>query len=130
MTSKLELLQHEHEKIEFETENVEAANSNLKQELEEKNRESVQMKTENVKLMQSIANHRSKGDMAKETVQNLSSVIRKKDLEIDGLNKSLVILVHESSKQHEPEAGNELYFLQIMNFWIFEFAKFTFFFEN
>ena len=97
--SKLELLQVEHDKIEFETENVEAANSNLKRELEEKNRESVHMKTENVRLMQSIADYRSKGDMAKKTVDNLSSVIREKDLEINGLNESLVSLVHESSKQ-------------------------------
>ena len=97
--SKLELLQVEHDKIEFETENVEAANSNLKRELEEKNRESVRMKTENVRLMQSIADYRSKGDMAKKTVDNLSLVIRKKDLEINGLNESLVSLVHESSKQ-------------------------------
>ena len=39
--SKLELLQVEHDKVEFETKNVDSANSNLKQELEEKNRESV-----------------------------------------------------------------------------------------
>ena len=63
--SKLELLQVEHDKIEFETENVEAANSNLKRELEEKNRESVRMKTENVRLMQSISDYRFKGDLAK-----------------------------------------------------------------
>ena len=62
--SKLELLQVEHDKIEFETKNVEAANSNLKRELEEKNRESVRMKTENVRLMQSIADYRFKGDLA------------------------------------------------------------------
>ena len=99
LMSKLELLQVEHDKIEFETENVEAANSNLKRELEEKNRESVHMKTENVRLMQSIADYRSKGDMVKKTVDNLSSVIREKDLEINGLNESLVSLVHESSKQ-------------------------------
>ena len=60
------------------------------------------MKTENARLLQSIADFKSKGDMAKETVQNLSSVIRDKDLEIDGLksrNESLVTLVQESSKQ-------------------------------
>ena len=39
--SKLELLQVEHNKIEFETKHVEGANSNLKRELEEKNWESV-----------------------------------------------------------------------------------------
>ena len=120
--SKLELLQVEHDKIEFETENVEAANSNLKRELEEKNRESVQMKTENVRLMQSIADYRSKGDMAKKTVDNLSSVIRKKDLEINGLNESLVSLVHESSKQQTTSQtlmegkAVEPHFLEIRNF--------------
>ena len=56
--SKLELLQVEHDKVEFETKNVDGANSNLKRELEEKNRESVRMKTENVRLMQSIADYR------------------------------------------------------------------------
>ena len=40
LVSKLEMLQVEHDKIEFETENVEAANSNLKRELEEKNKDS------------------------------------------------------------------------------------------
>ena len=68
--------------------------------LQEKSRESGQMKTENARLLQSIADYKSKGDMAKETVQNLSSVIRDKDLEIDGLksrNESLVILVQEST---------------------------------
>ena len=39
--SKLELLQVEHDKVAFETKNVDGANSNLKRELEEKNRESV-----------------------------------------------------------------------------------------
>ena len=53
--------------------------------MQEKNRESSQMKTENARLLQSIADFKSKGDMARETVQNLSSVIRDKDLEIDGL---------------------------------------------
>ena len=60
------------------------------------------MKAENARLLQSIADYKSKGDMAKETVQNLSSVIRDKDLEIEGFksrNESLVILVQESSKQ-------------------------------
>ena len=60
------------------------------------------MKGENARLLQSIADYKSKGDMAKETVQNLSSVIRDKDLEIEGFksrNESLVILVQESSKQ-------------------------------
>ena len=36
--------------------------------------------------------------MARKTVDNLSSVIREKDLKINGLNESLEILVHESSK--------------------------------
>ena len=79
-----------------------AENSNIKQVLQEKNRESGQMKAENARLLQSIADYKSKGDMAKETVQNLSSVIRDKDLEIEGFksrNESLVILVQESSKQ-------------------------------
>ena len=75
--------------------------------LQEKNRESGQMKTENARLLQSIADYKSKGDMAKETVQNLSSVIRDKDLEIDGLksrNESLVILVQESTTgKNEPK---------------------------
>ena len=120
--SKLEMLQVEHDKIEFEAENVEAANSNLKRELEKKNKESIRMKTENVRLMQSIADYRSKGDMAKKTVDNLSSVIRKKDLEINGLNESLVSLVHESSKQQTTSQtlmeGNavEPHFLKIRNF--------------
>ena len=65
------------------------------------------MKTENARLLQSIADYKSKGDMAKETVQNLSSVIRDKDLEIDGLksrNESLVILVQESTTgKNEPK---------------------------
>jgi IS4 transposase len=64
------------------------------------------MKAENARLLQSIADYKSKGDMAKETVQNLSSVIRDKDLEIDGLksrNESLVILVQESSKQQSTD---------------------------
>ena len=50
--------------------------------LQEKNRESGQMKTENARLLQSIADYKSKGDMAKETVQNLSSVIRDKGRKI------------------------------------------------
>ena len=84
-----------------------AENSNIKQVLQEKNRESGQMKAENARLLQSIADYKSKGDMAKETVQNLSSVIRDKDLEIDGLksrNESLVILVQESTTgKNEPK---------------------------
>ena len=64
------------------------------------------MKAENARLLQSIADYKSKGDMAKETVQNLSSVIRDKDLEIEGFksrNESLVILVQESSKQQSTD---------------------------
>ena len=83
-----------------------AENSNIKQVLQEKNRESGQMKAENARLLQSIADYKSKGDMAKETVQNLSSVIRDKDLEIEGFksrNESLVILVQESSKQQSTD---------------------------
>ena len=96
------MLQEEHDKINSETETTKAENFNIKQVLQEKNRESGQMKTENARLLQSIADFKSKGDMAKETVKNLSSVIRDKDLEIDGLksrNESLVTLVQESTKQ-------------------------------
>ena len=74
------------------------------------------MKTENARLLQSIADFKFKGDMAKETVQNLSSVIRDKDLEIDGLksrNESLVTLVQESSKQI-PNGKNFLNFSDIL----------------
>ena len=106
MISKLELLQKEHERIQSEAENFNIENLNIKQVLQEKNRESGQMKTENARLLQSIADYKSKGDMAKETVKNLSSVIRDKDLEIDGLksrNESLVTFVQESSK---PQCNN------------------------
>ena len=61
---------------------IKAENSNIKQVLQEKNRESGQMKAENARLLQSIADYKSKGDMAKETVQNLSSVIRDKGRKI------------------------------------------------
>ena len=68
------------------------------------------MKVENARLLQSIADFKSKGDMAKETVKNLSSVIRDKDLEIDGLksrNESLVTLVQESTSK-PPSNGKSI----------------------
>ena len=54
------------------------------------------MKAENARLLQSIADYKSKGDMAKETVQNLSSVIRDKGRKI---SKTFFLALKETNQK-------------------------------
>ena len=102
---KAQIEQLETEKSQYVTEN-----QSIKAVLQEKTRQSSQMKTENVRLLQSVADMKSlveNADMAKETIQNLSKVIRDKDLEMEGLksrNDSLVTLVQTNANSNNSKS--------------------------